>query len=226
MQTISKFMFSAVVATLLIPAAALAQDTKNQGYLVDASGGIVMNGTNTLCWHTSEWTPARAVEPCDPTIRPVAVAAVPAPAPVVTAPPAAAYVAPQAARAAPQKISFSADALFAFDQSKLKPEGTAMLNDLVRQLNGTSYDVIVATGHTDRLGSARYNQKLSEQRALAVKNYLVSQNIPASRIQTKGRGETQPVTRAGQCRGAASAKVIACLQPDRRVDVEMHGTRE
>ena len=125
----------------------------------------------------------------------------------------------------PQKISFSADALFAFDRSVLKPEGKAMLDGLADQLNGATYDVILVTGHADRFGSAKYNQKLSERRANTVKEYLVFKGIQASRIDAEGKGETQPITKAGDCKGAKSAKVIACLQPDRRVDVEMKGTK-
>ena len=69
------------------------------------------------------------------------------------------------------------------------------------------------------------NQKLSERRAQAVKDYLVSRDIAANRINADGKGETQPVTRAGACSGAKSAKVIACLQPDRRVHAEVTGTK-
>jgi OOP family OmpA-OmpF porin len=57
-----------------------------------------------------------------------------------------------------------------------------------------------------------------------VKEYLVSKNIPANRVTAEGKGKTQPVTKPGECKGPKSAKVIACLQPDRRVDVEMNGT--
>jgi len=126
----------------------------------------------------------------------------------------------------PQQINFSADAMFAFDKAVLKPEGKAMLDDLARTLNGAQYDAVRATGQTDRFGSNQYNQKLSERRANAVKDYLVSRDIPANRINAVGMGETQPVTKAGDCLGAKSAKVIACLQPDRRVDVEVNGTKD
>lgn len=225
MKPLPNFVFSAIAAAVLIPASALAQDAKNQGYLIDSSGAIVTSGSG-LCWHTSEWTPARAVEPCDPTIQPVVVAAAPMPPAAVIAPATPAPLpAPAAVAPAPQKISFSADALFAFDKSELKPESRSMLDDLVRQLKSTNYDVVLVTGHTDRIGSAQYNQKLSVRRASAVKDYLQSQAIAVERIQASGRGESEPVTAAGTCQGATSAKVIACLQPDRRVDVEVQGTR-
>ena len=228
MKKISEFIFSAITAAILIPATSMAQDTINQGYLVDSSSNIVMSGTG-LCWHDSDWTPARAVAQCDPTITLAAAApalvSAPEAAPVVATAPAA-IPPPTLAKPLPQKMSFSADALFAFDKSVLKPEGRAMLDDLVRQLKGTTYEVVIATGHTDRFGSAKYNQKLSVRRAIAVKDYLVSQDIPASRIDAKGKGETQPITKIGECKGAISVKVIACLQPDRRVDVEVQGTKQ
>jgi len=212
------------VAAALSSGVSIAQDTRNQGYLVDSNGNIVTSATTGECWRDSDWTAARTVEPCGPVKKPVA-AAVPAPraAELAVAPPPA--VTPQPAKPLPAKISFSADALFAFDKSVLKPEGRTMLDDLARQLNGATYNVIDLTGHTDRFGSNKYNQKLSERRANAVKDYLVGRDIPASRISADGKGETQPVTKAGDCPGARSARVVACLQPDRRVDVEVTGTQ-
>jgi OOP family OmpA-OmpF porin len=227
MKPISKLMLAAFAATTLSPMFVItqvqAEDSKNQGYLVDTGGNIVRSGTG-LCWHTSDWTPARAVESCDPVNKPV-VAAMPAPMPMVMAQAAAAPAKVEPAKAPARKISFSGDALFAFDKSDLKPEGKTMLDDLVRQLDGATYDTILATGHTDRFGSGQYNQKLSERRAHVVKDYLVSKNVKAARIDAEGKGETNPLTKAGDCLGKKSAKVVACLQPDRRVDVEVQGTK-
>jgi OOP family OmpA-OmpF porin len=230
MKPITRFVIAAFAATTLIPAAVMAQsqDTTNQGYLVDTRGNAIVTSGFGLCWRDSDWTPARSAEPCDPTNKPVAaVAPAPKPAVIAAAPPAppAAILRSEPAKPLAQTISFSGDALFAFDKSVLKPEGKTMLDGLVRQLDGATYDTIVATGHTDRFGSNEYNQKLSERRADAVKDYLVSQNVQASRIDAEGKGKTQPITTAGDCRGAKSTKVIACLQPDRRVDVELKGTK-
>ncbi len=100
-----------------------------------------------------------------------------------------------------------------------------MLDDFITQLSTTQYEQIEVTGHADRIGNAAYTQKLSERRATEVKNYLVSKNIPENRVSALGKGETQPETTAGQCVGNGGAKVIACLQPDRRVDIEMKGTK-
>lgn len=222
MTSAGKLVFAAVAAALL-PGLSLAQDTKNQGYLVDSYGNNIITSSNTgLCWRDSDWTPARSVEPCDPVKKVEA----PAPRAAAVKPPS-----PQAAPTPPpakmllQKVNFSADALFAFNKSELKPEGKVMLDDLVRQLKGAQYDDVFVTGHTDRFGTTEYNQKLSERRANAVRDYLASRDIPANRIKASGKGKTQPVTRAGDCRGGRTAKVIACLQPDRRVDVEVHGTK-
>lgn len=224
MKSITKFAVSVLALATLLPVTALAADgdSRNQGYLVDTNGNnVTLSGTG-LCWRDSDWTPARSVEPCDPVNKPVAAApAAPAPRPAVIA---AVVPAAEAVKPLPQKISFSGDALFAFDKSVLKPEGKVMLDDLARQLGGATYDNILATGHTDRFGGNAYNQKLSERRADAVKDYLVSKDVPASRINAQGRGEEQPVTKASDCQGAKSTKIIACLQLDRRVDVEMQGT--
>lgn len=238
MKLMTRCILAAFAATVIIPATAIAQDKpyageRNRGYWLDSTGEIARNATG-LCWHTNEWTPALAVEGCDGYNRPVAAAPAPVPVPrivaasppapaiVATAPPAAIVVAQ--ARPLPQRMSFSADALFAFDKSELNPEGRVMLDDLVRQLESTTYDSISTIGHTDRFGSHAYNQKLSERRAQAVKDYLVSRNVPASRINAEGKGEMEPITKAGDCNGAKSAGVVTCLQPDRRVDVDMTGT--
>ena len=217
----SRFVLLTLAAALAAPAAVMAQDSPNQGYLVDSSGSIVKSGSD-LCWHTSDWTPARAVAPCDPV---AIVAAAPMPAPAAAPAPVAMVPAPAAVLPMPQKMSFSADALFAFDKAELKPDGKVMLEDLAKQLKGASYDAIFVTGHADRLGRDAYNQKLSERRAESVKAYLVSQSIAADRVTAKGMGETQPVTKAGDCKGNKSASVIACLQPDRRVDVEVQASK-
>mgnify|MGYP000305104351 CR=1 FL=1 len=226
MKSMTKLVFAAFAAAA-IPAAAQSPDTVNQGYLVDTRGGIVMSGFG-LCWRTIEWTPARAVQGCDPVNRPVPVGAAPAQAPVAVAQAAPAFVPAPAPRPAVvpmrKKMSFSADALFAFDKAVLKPEGKVMLDGLVNELKTVSYDVIALTGHADRFGSDAYNQKLSERRVNAVKDYLVVKGIPANRMTAMGKGESQPETRPGDCKGPKNAKVIACLQPDRRVDVEVTGT--
>jgi OOP family OmpA-OmpF porin len=88
------------------------------------------------------------------------------------------------------------------------------------------YEVLLVNGHTDRLGTASYNQALSEQRANAVRTYLVQSGIPAKDVRATGYGKTRPVTTPQQCQGQSGTALIRCLQPDRRVDVEVSGTRK
>jgi OmpA-OmpF porin, OOP family len=75
----------------------------------------------------------------------------------------------------------------------------------------------VVTGHTDRLGSAAYNQRLSLQRAEAVRDYLGSKGVPPDRVRAQGVGAAQPKV---ECKDANRQKLIACLEPNRRVEVE------
>jgi OOP family OmpA-OmpF porin len=104
--------------------------------------------------------------------------------------------------------------------------GQEALNKFVLDLSGANYEVIRVTGHTDRIGSRAYNTRLSEHRAEAVKTYLVeSSGIPSSKISTKGVGASEPMTKPGECKGKRSRELIACLAPDRRVEVEVTATR-
>lgn len=126
-----------------------------------------------------------------------------------------------------QRASFSADSLFAFDAARLRPEGRNALDGFIAQLGGLQFDAIGIEGHTDRLGSAAYNQRLSQRRAEAVKDYFVAQaRLAPEKLMVSGRGESSPVTRPEDCKGQkATPQLIACLQPDRRVIVEVNGLR-
>jgi OOP family OmpA-OmpF porin len=140
---------------------------------------------------------------------------------VVVAPPAEAPVADRL------RVSFNADVLFGFDRASVSPAGKRALDQFTTELSGTEYDHVTIEGHTDRIGTHAYNEKLSLQRAEAVKEYLVSRNaIPANKITTVGKGSSQPITGAGVCKGLpTSAAVIACLEPDRRVDLDVMGSK-
>jgi len=126
-----------------------------------------------------------------------------------------------------ERINLSADALFRFNQSDaadMLPEGKATLDRLAENLvsRQAHIDGIALTGHTDRLGSEQYNYNLGLQRAQTVKNYLQGKGVQAP-ISVASAGESQPVTTA--CTGTrATAALKACLQPDRRVTVDISGT--
>jgi Outer membrane protein and related peptidoglycan-associated (lipo)proteins len=114
------------------------------------------------------------------------------------------------------------DVLFSYAKSDLKAEGRQALDNLLTSLvkiNPTQ-SAIVVIGHTDRIGSDTYNQKLSEQRAHSVMNYLVEKGVPADLISARGVGKTQPVT-GTKCDGLRGADLKACLAPDRRVEIEV-----
>jgi OOP family OmpA-OmpF porin len=148
-----------------------------------------------------------------------AVPGAPAPAPATPAEPAAAPAEP--ARMAPasvrQSITIQAEALFDFDKSVVKPNGKRELDQAAAKMNGVDVEMVIATGHTDSIGTEAYNQKLSERRANAVKSYLVSKGVPASKITTLGKGETQPVATNKTKEGRAN---------NRRVDVEFKGVQQ
>jgi OOP family OmpA-OmpF porin len=127
---------------------------------------------------------------------------------------------------APMRITLSADSLFDFDRSTIKPQGRAALDKLADDLKGMSYDTISVTGHTDRFGPHDYNMKLSTRRAEAVAAYLEQSGVAAGRISARGVDGANPVTGPGDCKGSKpTPAVVACLQPDRRVEVEVSGTR-
>lgn len=156
------------------------------------------------------------------TSEPVVVAQAPAPVIVVMpAPP------PPPPAPVPTKITLSADSLFDFDSAAVKPAGRADLDKLAADLRSLDFDVIDVTGHTDRIGRQAYNQKLSTQRAAAVSDYLVtSAGIPANKINARGVNGSDPVTKPGDCVGTKTTPaLITCLQPDRRVDIEVTGKR-
>ncbi|MDO8276844.1 MAG: outer membrane beta-barrel protein [Burkholderiaceae bacterium] len=197
----------------------------NRGHVDQVSLGLVYRfGAKTP-------VPVRAYAPA-----PVYVAQAPAPAPVPAPvvimpppvpPPAPVYVPPPAPRPAPapMRVSFSSDSLFDFDSSVLKPTGQQALDKLVSDLGGVSYDAIAVTGHTDRLGSHAYNLKLSTRRADAVSVYLVKSGIPSAKITSTGVNGANSVT-GSLCKGTRpTPALIACLQPDRRVEVHVTGTR-
>lgn len=154
-------------------------------------------------------------------------AAAPAAAPAAAAPKAAA---PAAAAPAAKKVSLPADAVFAYDKADLTEQGKSGLAKFAADAKALAQlEVVIAVGHADRIGSPAYNQKLSEKRAASVKDFLVSQGIPANKVYTEGKGETQPVTgKTCEKLGAENGKnkkLVDCLAADRRVELEAVGTK-
>lgn len=213
-------------------------------YVVDARGVLVQSPFG-LCYRTGFWSAdlAKAIKTkagkpvgceCDPGLMGDActapAATVPAATPAAAEQPAGA--APATAPAAPAltKVSLPSDALFDYDKAILSDLGKENLSTFAgnaKQLK--QLEVIIAVGHADRIGSDKYNQALSEKRAAAVKDFLVGQGIAANKVYTEGKGEAQPVS-GDACKklGAESRKnkkLIDCLAPDRRVELEAVGMK-
>jgi len=173
---------------------------------------------------------ACATEPEKPAPKPAAAPPpAPAPAPVVkpAPPPPAPAPAPVAKPEPPKKpavVNLASTELFEFNKAVLTPEARAKLDSEVVAKLRDMKDVkfIIVNGHADRLGSAQYNQKLSEKRADAVRAYLVSKGVDASKVETLGFGKTLPVK---SCPDQKNRKeLIECLSANRRVVVEVQGT--
>jgi OOP family OmpA-OmpF porin len=95
-----------------------------------------------------------------------------------------------------------------------------ILDDLAAKLKTAEYDRLDIVGYTDRIGTVDYNKRLSELRAYSVAQYLIQQGVPDNKIHYEGRGEKDALTQSGECTGLARAELIACLQKDRRVEIE------
>lgn len=148
----------------------------------------------------------------------------PAPAPVVAEKPVERLQPPVPEAAAVnckprfETVTLSVEKLFAFDKFEMQSGAKPLLDDVVAQLKAyPDFELVMITGHTDRIGPARYNQRLSEQRANQVKEYLISSGIAANRLKSIGMGETDPKV---TCTGMRGEQLIECLQPNRRVVIE------
>lgn len=184
--------------------------TNNSSYVVDSQGHLVKDGQGK-CVRTGAWNQANALAECGD--KAADVAAAPAEPSAGPTPPAIAAT------------TLQAETLFDFDKAVLKPEGKAILDDFVAKLKDhPEVEVIMATGHTDRIGSDSYNQRLSERRVAAVKKYMVNKGVAADRIDAVGKGESQPVVSCDDVKGKENRNnkaLIKCLAPNRRVEVEV-----
>ena len=209
----------------LCAAGALAQadikaSTEKSAYVQDGRG-VIARSPFGHCWRTGYWTPADAVAGCDgeltpPVAKPTAPAiAAPAPAPA----PAPVAVAPKRCDFA---VTLSNDQTFAFNKAVLNDAARKRIDDEVISKLGScaKVDIVMITGHTDRLGTQQYNQKLSEKRADAVAAYLKSKGVNAE-IDTLGAGKTQSIKACDD--KLPRPQLIECLAPNRRVVIEARG---
>ncbi|WP_339515572.1 OmpA family protein [Pseudomonas sp. RL_15y_Pfl2_60] len=117
-----------------------------------------------------------------------------------------------------KSVDLSADASFGFDSAILSSQGRASLDKLANEIDMAQVDRIEVTGHTDHFGSLAYNDSLSIERAVAVREYLLEKGIPQSLISAEGRGADEPLV---VCAGAKSARIIECLAPNRRTTISL-----
>jgi outer membrane protein OmpA-like peptidoglycan-associated protein len=122
-----------------------------------------------------------------------------------------------------EKVTLQGDALFKFgkaDEKSMLPGGKQRLDELadkILAMDPATLAGVVVIGHADRLGSPTGNMKVSSKRAETVKNYLVPRGVDAAMTESMGKGDSDPVA---ECPGAnANKALIACLSPNRRVEV-------
>ncbi len=111
----------------------------------------------------------------------------------------------------------TADATFAFGSDAITPLGRRALDEAMGRLGGVDgLERVDIVGHADRIGSAAANDVLAQARAQAVRNYLLTKGMPADVITAQGRGSREPIV---DCAGVAGADLVACLAPNRRVEL-------
>jgi OOP family OmpA-OmpF porin len=219
----------AIAGVAVASLAASGVSAQVQGYVTDSRGGIVKDPFG-LCWRTGYWSPSLANVECDPDLAPKAApapapAAAPAkPAPAPVAPPKPAAAAPAAAKRCDATVTLRNDEVFEFNKAVLTATAKTRLDsDIIAKLaTCAKVEAVIIEGHTDRLGSQAYNQKLSEKRADAVKAYLVSKGANRDSIETIGMGKTVPAIFCGS-EIKARKDLIACLAPSRRAIVTLKG---
>lgn len=123
----------------------------------------------------------------------------------------------------PAPISLAGDDAFAFGKSgvaDLQPGGRSQLDQLAAALkrDNLRWGLVRIVGHSDRIGAEKANLALSTRRAQAVSDYLIQQGLPAAKIVATGRGPYQPLV---ECRQAQRKALIACLAPNRRVEISV-----
>ena len=205
------------------PFAPVTQDIKaatpKSAYVQDGRGIIARNPFG-LCWRTGYWTPADAVPGCDGELAPPVQK--PTAPPVVEAPPPPPPPPPAPPKRCDATVTLANDQTFAFNKAVLTDAAKARIDSevLPKIAACAKVDIVLVTGHTDKLGTQQYNQKLSEKRADVVAAYLKSKGIEAP-LDTLGVGKTQGIQACDD--KLPRKKLIECLAPNRRVTIEVRG---
>lgn len=120
-------------------------------------------------------------------------------------------------------FSLSGDVGFAFGSATLTAAGLEAVRSIAASIKPlTHVNSVTVSGHTDRIGDDELNLRLSQQRAESVQRALVAEGIPVTKIKAAGYGKQRPLVR---CEQQNRSDLIACLSPNRRVDIEVDAQR-
>jgi OOP family OmpA-OmpF porin len=133
------------------------------------------------------------------------------------------------------EVVLNGNVLFEFDTADLSLANRQALDRFVIRVRGRvpemvspsgrfrdeAPEIITLIGHSDRFESMGDKQMISEDRAEAVKTYLANRGVDVSRMHSEFKANSQPITKPGTCAEGSRANMIACLQPDRRVVMEL-----
>ncbi|MFN2646500.1 MAG: OmpA family protein [Burkholderiales bacterium] len=190
--------------TVSLIGAALAGALAHGADFVSVSGSPLKSGFGD-CVRTGYWTPAS--EPCEGAVVQLAMQDAP--------------------RMPSARVAQATAALFAFDSDELDPDARRSLDALLARFEPEEIHKVFVIAHADRIGATHYNVALSERRLEAVRNYLAEKGLMLPVLFGEVRGSSEPIT-AGRCddmgpEKKTNAALVACLRPDRRVEVEVLG---
>lgn len=219
MKKIASVLFTGLAASSAFAQTDIQAKTPNSAYLQD-SRGVIARSSSGLCWRTGYWTPTDAVPGCDGELTPPI--AKPIAPPVVATQPASPAAPPTPPKRCDFAVTLSNDETFTFNKASLTDAAKKHIdNEVLPKLAACAkVDIVLITGHTDKLGTQQYNQKLSDKRAETVAAYLKSKGINAP-IDTLGVGKTQSIKACDD--KLPRKKLIECLAPNRRVVIEARG---
>jgi OOP family OmpA-OmpF porin len=205
----TRFRLIALIAALSATQARAADEPA--GYLVAAQDGAPVTTGTGACVRTGQWTAGTSYRSCDPL-------------PAAKLVPAAVEAASSESPSPVEPMRVSMNTLFDFDSAVLRADAGPALDALAKQLTSRNYQKVDIVGHADRMGPGKYNQKLSEQRAEAVRDYLLTRGLDPTKVSAIGVGATEPLT-GKECRGLLGKPLVYCLQRDRYTEITVLGTQ-
>ena len=227
MNSVIRNTLAGLAATAVIGALPAFAQSKNEGYVTDNTGAVVMATGAGVCVRNGSWTPAlaaaaEACKQCTPDLCP-------APKPAPAAKPEAKPADKPKPKVEPQNVELKIELQgIAFGKPDLTDDNKKELDEFlakeVKPLN--TVGAVIITGHTDRIGSQKANKKLSEERAIKARDYLTGKGIDQKLVFWEGKADKQPIPVTKFCDNKMSRKqLVECLAPNRRVTVEVVGTK-